>query len=102
MIPGSSVHKQTLAALIEARIAFRKRWVLSNCYRKPKLHAHHIAWELEYDDEHNFAHIGAEFVEADWGRPKQKPLKVAKPAKSKARMPRPSLRASSKLLQAAE
>lgn len=31
--------------------------------------------------------MGAEFVEADWGLPRQKPLKVAKQAKSKARMP---------------
>lgn len=56
--------------LLEGRIAFRKRWAMRWAYVKPKVNDKTFAWEIAYDEEHNFARMGAEFVDADWGIPK--------------------------------
>lgn len=59
--------------LLEGRIAFRRRWILAWTPKKPAIHQKSIAWELAYDEEHNFARMGVEFVDDDWG--KLKPIK---------------------------
>lgn len=56
--------------LLEGRIAFRKRWALLGAPKRPPVSDKAIAWEIAYDEEHNFARMGAEFVDEDWGKPK--------------------------------
>lgn len=57
-------------SLLEGRLAYRRHWIESRApwprHTGPKA----LAWEIEYDLEHNFAHMGAEFVDEAWGRPK--------------------------------
>lgn len=58
---------------LAGRIAYRMAWALRP---QPKINENDrrsVAWELEYDELHNFAHMGAEHVDADWGKPKTKP-----------------------------
>jgi hypothetical protein len=48
--------------LLEARIAFRKRWVLENKSAP-------APYKFKFNPEHNYARIGEEFVDEDWGKP---------------------------------
>lgn len=68
---------------LNARIGFRTRWAMSNAPRRRIVPAACLEFEFEYDDEYNFARMGAEFVDAAWGLPPQKPLKAKKPTKRK-------------------
>ncbi|WP_398468554.1 hypothetical protein [Tardiphaga sp.] len=72
--------RETLA-LLNARISFRMRWAMSNAPRRRAVPAACLEFEIEYDEEYNFARMGAEFVDADWGLPLQKPLKPKKVTK---------------------
>ncbi|MGM4886304.1 hypothetical protein [Tardiphaga sp. 11_C7_N12_6] len=57
---------ETLTRL-NGRIAFRTRWAMSNAPRRRTVSLAALAWELEYDDENNFARMGPEFVSETWG-----------------------------------
>lgn len=54
------------------RIAFRSAWAMRSGWSPtpPTLAA--LRWELEYDDNNNFARMGAEYVDDDWGKPQTK------------------------------
>lgn len=54
--------------LLEGRIRFRKAWAMRNHpdSNKPVTRKDE-KWMREYDEEYNFAHIGARLVEPDWG-----------------------------------
>lgn len=54
--------------LLINRIHFRKRWAM----RTPRPRTEHPAArlrEIEYDELHNFARMGVEYVDDNWGRP---------------------------------
>jgi hypothetical protein len=61
--------------LLEGRITFRRGWVLRNAPKKPR--PARTDWELDYDDNYNFAHMGARHIDDDdWGKPKTKKPKA--------------------------
>lgn len=64
--------------LLEGRIAYRKAWVMRHAPAKPKVDPRTYSWEIEYDEEHNFAHMGTRYVDGDWGSPKTKPKPIQK------------------------
>ncbi len=75
--------RQELWRLLEARIAFRKRWAMSYAPKRKHVKPEHIEALNAYDDEYNFARMGIVFVDADWGLPK--PKKPSKPRKPQVR-----------------
>lgn len=63
---------------LEGRIFYRKRWALETPTPARKFGTRDRKWELDYDDEYNFAHMGARYIEdEEWGKPKP-----AKPKKT--------------------
>jgi hypothetical protein len=67
--------------LLEGRIRFRKEWALSQPRTKKPCSDRDLAFEFRYDEEFNFAHMGARYVDAQWGMPKSKPKASAKSRK---------------------
>lgn len=50
---------------LESRIRFRTRWAM----KPPKLpKKSQMAWETAYDEAHNFAWMGPEYVDDDYGK----------------------------------
>lgn len=67
--------------LLQGRLAFRKAWAM----RVPERRKYDgpLKWEIDYDEMHNFARMGAEYVDADWGKPKIAPKKRKRSIKTK-------------------
>lgn len=59
--------RRELLQLLEARIAFRRRWIMSQAPKRKTVKPEHIEALALYDDANNFARMGAEFVDETWG-----------------------------------